>query len=73
MPDWRSLFESVPRLYLVLAPDLTIIAVSDAYLRVTMTDWEQDPGVRPPPAKNLLQHHQRRVALGGPISPPHQK
>ena len=36
-PDFRALFESAPGLYLVLAPDLTIVAVSDAYLRATMT------------------------------------
>ena len=32
-PDFRSLFESAPELYLVLAPDFTIVAASDAYLR----------------------------------------
>jgi signal transduction histidine kinase len=31
------LFESAPGLYLVLTPDLEIIAASDAYLRATMT------------------------------------
>ncbi|MBI1852196.1 MAG: response regulator [Planctomycetes bacterium] len=36
-PDFRILFESAPGLYLVLTPDLTIVAVSDAYLRATMT------------------------------------
>jgi signal transduction histidine kinase len=36
-PDFRALFESSPGLYLALAPDLSIIAVSDAYLRATMT------------------------------------
>ena len=36
-PDFRFLFESAPGLYLVLSPDLRIIAVSDAYLRATMT------------------------------------
>src|ERR671919_1660013 len=36
-PDFRALFESAPGLYLVLRPDLTIVAVSDAYLRATMT------------------------------------
>jgi len=35
-PDFRSLFESAPGLYLVLSPDLTILAVSDAYLAATM-------------------------------------
>jgi len=36
-PDFRMLFESAPWLYLVLTPDLTIVAVSDTYLRATMT------------------------------------
>ncbi len=38
--DYRALFEAVPGLYLVLLPnppDFTIVAVSDAYLRATMT------------------------------------
>jgi formate hydrogenlyase transcriptional activator len=38
--DFEVLFHSVPGLYLVLAPDLTIVAVSDAYLRATMTQRE---------------------------------
>jgi PAS domain S-box-containing protein len=41
LPDFRALFESAPGLYLVLAPDLTIVAVSDAYLRATMTKREE--------------------------------
>ena len=36
-PDFESLFESAPGLYLVLDPDLTIVAVTDAYLDATMT------------------------------------
>jgi signal transduction histidine kinase len=42
-PDFRELFQSTPGLYLVLAvdpPQFTIIAVSDAYLRTTMTTRE---------------------------------
>lgn len=35
--DFRALYEGAPNAYLVLAPDLTIVAVSDAYLRATMT------------------------------------
>ncbi|MBL8842655.1 MAG: response regulator [Planctomycetes bacterium] len=35
--DFRLLFERLPGLYLVLAPDTRIVAVSDAYLRATMT------------------------------------
>lgn len=36
-PDFRALFEAVPGLYLVLTPDLRIVAASDAYLDATMT------------------------------------
>ena len=39
--DYRRLFESVPGLYLVLDPELTIVAVSDAYLKATLTVREQ--------------------------------
>jgi len=35
--DFRALFEAAPGSYLVLDPDLVIVAVSDAYLRDTMT------------------------------------
>jgi signal transduction histidine kinase len=38
---FRALFESLPGLYLVLTPDLKIVAVSDAYLHATMTHREQ--------------------------------
>ncbi len=40
-PDYRALFEGAPGLYLVLGPDLTIVAVSEAYLRATMTQRAQ--------------------------------
>ncbi len=40
-PDFRRLFESAPGLYLVLAPDLRIVAVSDAYLQATMTKRDE--------------------------------
>ena len=43
-PDFRALFESTPGLYLVLTTDLTIVAVSDAYLRATMTRREDIVG-----------------------------
>src|ERR1700716_2838654 len=36
-PDFKALFESGPGLYLILDGDLTIVAVSDAYLNATMT------------------------------------
>ncbi len=39
--QFRALFESLPGLYVVLKPDLTIVAVSDAYLKATMTGREQ--------------------------------
>ena len=42
--DFRTLFESAPGLYLVLKPDLTIVAVSDAYLRATKTRREEIVG-----------------------------
>jgi PAS domain S-box-containing protein len=35
--DFQLLFESAPGLYLILLPDFTIVAVSDAYLDATMT------------------------------------
>jgi len=40
-PDFRALFESVPGLYLVLTPELEIVAVSQAYLEATMTRREE--------------------------------
>lgn len=36
--DFKTLFESAPQLYLVLSPDLNIVAASDAYLQATMTE-----------------------------------
>jgi len=36
----QSLFDSLPGLFLVLTPDLTIVSVSDAYLSATMTKRE---------------------------------
>ena len=39
-PDFRALFESAPGLYLVLTPELRIVAASDAYLQATMTRRE---------------------------------
>jgi signal transduction histidine kinase/CheY-like chemotaxis protein len=40
-PDFRALFEASPGLYLVLTKDFTIVAVSDAYTRATMTKREE--------------------------------
>ena len=39
-PDFHSLFESAPGLYLVIKPDFAIVAASEAYLRATMTRRE---------------------------------
>jgi PAS domain S-box-containing protein len=39
-PDFRVLFENAPGLFLVLRPELTIVAASDAYLRASMTARE---------------------------------
>jgi two-component system, LuxR family, sensor kinase FixL len=39
-PDFRALFEAAPGLYLVLAPDLSIVGASEGYLRATMTERE---------------------------------
>jgi signal transduction histidine kinase/CheY-like chemotaxis protein len=36
-PDFRTLFEAIPGLYLILDPEFRIVAVSDAYLSATMT------------------------------------
>lgn len=44
LPDFRHLFESVPGSYLVLSPELHIIAVSDAYLKATMTQRNEIAG-----------------------------
>jgi signal transduction histidine kinase/CheY-like chemotaxis protein len=45
-PDFQLLFESTPGLYLVLAPDWTIVAVNNAYARATMTRREEILGRR---------------------------
>ena len=37
-PDFRTLFESAPGLFLVLDPDLVIVGVTDAYLAATLTE-----------------------------------
>ena len=39
-PDFRALFEAAPGMFLVLLPDLTIVAVTDAYAAATMTRRE---------------------------------
>ena len=39
--DFRELFESAPARYCVLSPDLTIVAVTDEYVRAAMRPREQ--------------------------------
>ena len=41
LTDFKQLFEFMPVLYLVLTPDLVIVAVTDAYLQATMTQRQQ--------------------------------
>ncbi|MBS1662246.1 MAG: response regulator [Bacteroidetes bacterium] len=43
-PDFQRLFESAPNLYLVLSPKLDIVAVSNAYLRATLTERDKIVG-----------------------------
>ena len=46
--DFRALFDAAPGAYLVLRPDaprFTIVAVSDAYLRATMTTRDGPGGI----------------------------
>lgn len=38
VPDFQALFEAAPGAYLVLDPQLTIVAVTNGYLRATMTE-----------------------------------
>ncbi len=45
-PDFKALFEHSPLACLVLSPDLTIVAVTQRYLRDTMTSCEQIIGRR---------------------------
>jgi signal transduction histidine kinase len=44
VPDYKILFESVPGQFLVLSPDLYLIAVSDAYAKATLTVREDIMG-----------------------------
>jgi signal transduction histidine kinase len=36
--DYQALFEALPQKYLVIDPDLVIVAVSDSYLQATLTE-----------------------------------
>jgi len=40
-PEFQAMFEAAPDKYLVLNPDFTIVAVSDAYASATMTERDQ--------------------------------
>jgi PAS domain S-box-containing protein len=42
--DFRILFESIPGLFLILSPDLTIVGASDQYLLATMTRRDEITG-----------------------------
>jgi signal transduction histidine kinase len=44
LTDFQAVFEAAPGLYLVLNPDLKIVAASDAYLSATMTRREDIVG-----------------------------
>lgn len=39
--NYKKLFEALPSLYLILNPDFDIVAVSDAYLKATMTERDK--------------------------------
>ena len=45
-PDFRLLFEALPEKYLVIDPNLVIVAASDAYLTATLTQREGMVGRR---------------------------
>ncbi|HKP98283.1 MAG TPA: ATP-binding protein [Fibrobacteria bacterium] len=85
-PDFRFLFEKSPALYLILRPDYTIIAVTDAYARATMTTREtllgrglfevfpdnpDDPHATG--ARNLRESLERAVSTRAPDSMAAQK
>ena len=86
VPDFRLIFEAVPGLYLVLKPDLSILAVSAAYLSATMTqraeilgrnifevfpDNPADPEASGP--RNLKTSLQRVIQTRTPDTMPMQK
>jgi signal transduction histidine kinase/CheY-like chemotaxis protein len=43
-PDFRTIFEKIPGLFLILDPGLHIVAASDAYLQATLTRREEIVG-----------------------------
>jgi signal transduction histidine kinase len=84
-PDFRDLFESCPGLYLVLTTDLTIVAVSSAYLTATMTTragilgrpvfevFPDNPAVASNGTANLRASLQRVLATRAPDTMPLQR
>jgi signal transduction histidine kinase len=86
MANFQLLFQSVPGLFLVLAPDFTIIEASDAFLQATLTRREQiigralfdvfpdnpdDPGADG--VANLRRSLERVLATRAPDAMPLQK
>jgi signal transduction histidine kinase len=84
--EFRSLFEASPNPYLVLSPELEIVAVNDAYLRATMTqrgdllgrgifevfpDNPEDPGTSG--VRNLRASFEKVLRSGQPDAMPFQK
>jgi signal transduction histidine kinase len=74
-PDFKALFESAPGPYLVLTPQLVIVAVSDAYLQATKTRREEIVGrglfdVFPEvveASRQLKQAHERQEQLAAQL------
>jgi len=84
--DFRRLFEAAPGLYLVLKPDLTIVAASDAYLRATKAERDNILGrnifdvfpdnpsdVNATGVGNLRASLERAVTIGAEDAMPVQK
>src|SRR4051812_31825029 len=87
-PDFRALFEAVPTLFLVLPPNerFTIVAVSDSYVRATLTTREGLLGrglfdafpdnpedLDPTGVRNLRAYLDRALATRAPDRMPIQK
>jgi PAS domain-containing protein len=62
-PDFRALFESAPGLYLVLDPDFTIVAVSDAWCEATQAARESVIG------RNLFEIFVDACDVAAPADP----
>ena len=66
-PDFQALFESAPGLYLVLTPDHTVVAASDAYLRAAMTSRKNIVGRK---ASEVISAAGRRRFSTSPVRGP---